>query len=255
MAERDDTGEDVGGRGQPSSDYTGHGRVNDLASQLSDMALSLQHEDSLQHTLDGIVAAAVQTVPGVQYAGITVVKGRRDVETPSATDDVVRQVDRAQYETAQGPCLDATYQQRTVRLSDMAQEERWPEFRRRALAAGIRSMLSFQLYVIGDNLGALNLYSRRAAAFDDESEYVGLLFASHAAIAMAGAQREHDLIRAASVRDVIGQAKGVLMERYKITDDRAFQLLVRVSQNANVKLVEVARYLVRTGELADPRGR
>ncbi|MEV4707120.1 GAF and ANTAR domain-containing protein [Actinoplanes sp. NPDC049316] len=227
--------------------------MNDLAAQLSDMARSLQQQDGMQDTLDGIVTAAVQTVPGAGHAGVMVVKGRRHIQTPAATDEVVRRVDRAQYETRQGPCLDATYEQQTVRLPDMAEETRWPDFSRRALTEGIRSMLSFQLYVEGDNLGALNLYSGLTSAFDDESEHVGLLFASHAAVAMVGARREQDLTRAISVRDLIGQAKGILMERHKITDDRAFQLLVRVSQHANVKLVEVARNLVETGELNDPR--
>ncbi|WP_153040562.1 GAF and ANTAR domain-containing protein [Actinoplanes sp. TFC3] len=242
-------------QGMPSTDYTGQSISNDLAAQLSDMARVLQRESTLHDTLDGIVVAAVQTVPGAEFAGLTVVKGRREVETPSSTDKVVRLVDQAQYETGQGPCLEATYQQQTVRLSDMATERRWPDFSRRALAMGIRSMLSFQLYVFDDNMGALNLYSHTTGAFGDESEHIGLLFAAHAAIAMAGAQREHDLTRAISVRDIIGQAKGVLMERYKITHAQAFHLLVRVSQNANVKLVEVAHHLVQTGELSDPRGR
>jgi hypothetical protein len=147
---------------------------------------------ALQATLDGIVVAAVQTVPGADYAVVMVMRGRREVETPAATDDAVRRVDSAQTEAGQGPCLDTTYLQRTVRLSDMARETRWPTFSRRALDIGIESMLSFQLYVICDNLGALNLYSGRTDAFDDESEHVGLLFASHAAIAMTGAKREQD---------------------------------------------------------------
>ncbi len=244
---------DRGGPGQPSTDHTGLGNVDDLAARMSEMARFLQQEDSLQSTLDGIVAAAVQVVPGADHAGVMEVTGRRRIETPSATGDVVRRVDQAQYESGQGPCLDATYRERTVRLSDMAGEERWPDFSRRALELGIRSMLSFQLYVAGATLGALNLYSRRTGAFDDESEHVGLLFAAHAAVAMAGAQRQQHLTRAVSVRDVIGQAKGILMERYKITGDQAFQLLVRVSQDANVKLVDVAHHLARTGQLGEPR--
>jgi transcriptional regulator with GAF, ATPase, and Fis domain len=254
MARQMSGGDGHGGQGEPSSDYTGRPNENGLAVQLSDLARALQQEDSFQNTLNGIVAAAVQTVPGAEYAGVMIVQGRRDIETQAATDEVARLVDRAQYDTRQGPCLDAAYEQRTVRLSDMAHEDRWPQFSRRALDAGVRSMLSFQLYVVGDNLGALNLYSRRRAAFNDESEDTGLLFASHAAIAMVGARREQNLTRAMSVRDLIGQAKGILMERHKITDDRAFQLLVRVSQRSNIKLVEVARSLVETGELNDSRG-
>jgi transcriptional regulator with GAF, ATPase, and Fis domain len=145
-------------------------------------------------------AAAVHTVPGAQYAGITVVQARQAVNTRAATDELVRKIDEAQYETGQGPCLDAAYQMRTVRLSDMTTEQRWPEFTGRASDMGIGSMLSFQLYVTQDNLGALNLYSTHADAFHDESEDVGLLFAAHAAVAMAGARQHEQLERALSMR-------------------------------------------------------
>jgi transcriptional regulator with GAF, ATPase, and Fis domain len=242
-----------GGQGQPSSSYSGDAAPDDLARTLSDLARSLQNEDSIENTLGGIVTAAVQTVPGAQYAGLTVVEARRTVNSPAATDDVVREVDRAQYDTGQGPCLSAVYERQTVRLSDMACEDRWPDFTRRALELGIRSMLSFQLYVVEDNLGALNLYSTDADAFDDESEHVGLLFAAHAAVAMAAARKERNLVRAISMRDLIGQAKGILMERHKLTDDQAFALLVRASQRTNVKLVDIARRLAETGELSPPR--
>jgi ANTAR domain-containing protein len=113
-------------------------------------------------------------------------------------------------------------------------------------------MLSFQLYVVGDNLGALNLYSREPAAFDDESEHVGLLFASHATVAMAGAQRNEQLNRALGTRDLIGQAKGILMERHKLTAEQAFMLLVRASQASHMKLRDIAEQLTTMGELPIP---
>ncbi len=112
-------------------------------------------------------------------------------------------------------------------------------------------MLSFQLYVEGDNLGALNLYSRHAGAFDDESEHVGLLFAAHAAVAYSAVRRQAGLARSVATRQLIGQAEGMLMERHKLTADEAFAMLVRVSQNGNVKLRDVAEQLVRSGSLRD----
>lgn len=132
----------------------------------------------------------------------------------------------------------------------MRTEQRWPEFAKRAVDLGVGSMLSIQLYVTGDNLGALNLYSEAAEAFDDESEHVGLLLASHAAIAMASAQQQEQLVQAITTRDLIGQAKGILMERHKITSEQAFTLLIRASQLANTKLRDVAEHLTTTGELA-----
>jgi transcriptional regulator with GAF, ATPase, and Fis domain len=249
MTERDDGGPGRAGRGQPSSDYTGHSGGPNLAQTLSDLARSLQDEENLDDTLDRIVTAAVGTVPGSEHAGITVVEARRKVYTRAATDELVRKVDQVQYETAQGPCLDAAYEQRTVRLSDMTSDDRWPGFTEGALFLGVQSMLSFQLYVVRDNLGALNLYSAETDAFDDESETVGLLFAAHAAVAMAGARREEHMARAMSMRDVIGQAKGILMERHRLSADQAFALLVRASQRTNTKLTEIARILTETGEL------
>jgi ANTAR domain-containing protein/GAF domain-containing protein len=254
VAQPDDVDARFGRQGQPSTSYTGQA-PHEVAQTLSDLARSLENENSLQETLDGIVAAAVHTVPGAQYAGITAVQGRRKVATTAATDDLVRNVDRAQYETGQGPCLDAAYEHQTNRLSDMACETRWPEFTARASAMGIRSMLSFQLYVVGDDLGALNLYSGETDAFGDESEDVGLVFAAHAAVAMVGARRDQDWSKAISMRDLIGQAKGILMERHRITAEQAFALLARASQRTNTKLTEIAQILTTTGDLPHPAGR
>jgi cell division protein FtsL len=145
--------------------------------------------------------------------------------------------------------LDAIYVEQTVRVSNMAGEDRWPEFAKRATQLGVGSMLSFQLYVVGDNLGALNLYNREPDAFDDESEHVGLLFASHAAVAMVGAQRNEQLNRAMGTRDLIGQAKGILMERHKLTAEQAFLLLVRASQATHTKLRDIAEQLTTMGQL------
>lgn len=245
----------TGGHGQPSSGYSGQAPADDLAVKLSELARALQDEEGVQETLDGIAVAAVDTVPGAQYAGLTVVRRRRQTDTRAATDEVVRQIDQAQYDLAEGPCLDATYEQRTVRLPDMTADERWPRFTRRAAELGVMSMLSFQLYVQQENLGALNLYSREKNAFDDESEHVGLLFATHAAVAMSGAQQEEHLVRAVAMRDLIGQAKGILMERHRVTADQAFALLVRASQQTNTKLADIARHLADTGELRRRRPR
>lgn len=152
-------------------------------------------------------------------------------------------------EVGEGPCLDAAYEQQTVRVSDMAQEDRWPKFSARALELGAASMLSFQLYVEGDNLGALNLYSRKPNSFDDDSEHIGLLFASHAAVAFAGAEKVRHLTIAVNRRDLVGQAKGILMERFKINAEQAFTVLTRVSQHNNRKLYDVAEELTRTGHI------
>ena len=193
--------------------------------------------------------AAVRLIPGVDEASISVVRNRQAVSSRLPTGDLPVRVDAMQEETGQGPCLDAMYDQLTVRVPDMAHEQRWPQFAARAARAGAASMLSIQLWVEGDNLGALNLYSRRVDAFDDESEQVGLLFASHAAVAFAGAHEMTNMRVALATRDLIGQAKGILMERYKVTGDQAFRMLVKVSNDHNLALRSVAENLTSTGVL------
>jgi GAF domain-containing protein len=230
-----------GGRGRPSSDYTGETpQLVDVARLLGRIARELEAETTLDETLHALVAAAVDAIPGADAGGITQVHRRgQKIDVRYATDQLVTNLDTAQEELGQGPCLDAAYRHRTVRVSDFDTDRRWPQFAARALEQGARSMLCIQLYVQGDDLGALNLYS----------DQVGLLFATHAAIAMAGAQREQQLRVAISGRDIIGQAKGILMERYKLTADQAFAVLTQASSESNIKLRAVAETLAGTGEV------
>jgi GAF domain-containing protein len=193
-------------------------------------------------------------VPGAQHASVSSVRRRREVTTRASTNDLPVAVDRAQYETGQGPCLDTLYERRTARIPDMGAEERWPAFAARAQGLGVGSMLSVQLFVQGEDLGALNLVNEETNAFSEESEHVALLFASHAAVAMSNAQRYEQVLGAVEFRDLIGQAKGILMERFKITGDRAFQVLTRVSQRSNRKLRDIATELVEQGDLEDLTG-
>ena len=222
---------------------------DDLAARLNEVARTLHKQDNAQDTLDVIVRTAVGTIPGARHAGIMTIIGKREVKTVASTDDVPSAVDQVQYDTGQGPCLTALYQQKVVSAPDLTKESRWPVFAQRALALGVQSMLSFRLYVSGDDLGALNLYSPDAYAFDDESEHVGLLFAGHAAVALATAQERDHLADAVQTRDLIGQAKGILMERHKLTSEQAFSVLVRASQLTNMKLRKLAEQLTSTGEL------
>jgi len=236
------------GRGRPSAEDGGSAAGQDeLADRLSELARLLEHEAGVEETLKGIVEAAVGTVPGARHASISQV--RREVRTLAATDELARAIDHAQYDSGEGPCLDSLYQQETVRLSDLTVETRWPNFVTRARELGVGSMLAVQLFVSGDGLGALNLTSEKPNAFDDESEHVALLFAAHAAVAMSSEQTRHDLRAAVRTRETIGQAQGILMERFKLPPALAFRLLVRASQDTNRKLHDIADDLNRTGHL------
>ncbi len=234
-------------RGLPSEQDEGSTDVNALAEQLGELARSLQSYRDTDELLSEVVRAAARVIPGVDEASISVVRDRQSVSSRLPTGDLPVRVDAIQNQTGQGPCLDAMYDQRTVRVSDMAHDQRWPQFAARAAEAGAASMLSIQLWVEGDNLGALNLYSRQADAFDDESEQVGLLFASHAAVAFASAEGFNHMVEAVATRDLLGQAKGILMERYKVTPDQAFRMLVKVSNDNNMALRTVAQNLASTG--------
>ncbi|WP_223982745.1 GAF and ANTAR domain-containing protein [Arthrobacter sp. NicSoilB8] len=232
----------------------GNGRVSaELATQLSDLARELQQEHDVHAVLSGIVHAALDLIPGTAQASISLVTGRKKVDSEVASGDLPRRVDALQNSTGQGPCLDAAYQERVVRVPDLSREGRWPAFSRGAVELGARSMLSIQLFVEGDRLGALNLYGKGPNAFNDESEQVGLLVAAHAAVAFADSQKISQLSEALVSRQLIGQAEGILMERYKITAEQAFLLLSRVSSKSNIKLRDIAEHLARSGEIVPPR--
>lgn len=222
---------------------------HELAEHLAELARQMQAPDSLQETLDVVVQAAVAEVPGAEHASILTVEQRQHVRTLAASSDVARAVDRSQHDTGQGPCLDALHEERTVRAGDLAADDRWPDFAARARQRGISSMLAIQLYVTGENLGALNLLSAKPDAFDEESEDLTRLFGAHAAIALDDATKQENLNIALNSRDVIGQAKGILMERHKLTADEAFRLLIQASQQRGRKLRTVAEELTVTGEL------
>ncbi len=141
-----------------------------------------------------MVGLAVATIEGCDHAGITVIDGS-EFRTPAATGEVPRQVDRIQYSTGQGPCLDAIREHRRFVTDDLLAEQRWPLFSARTVAeTGVRSMLSFRLFLEQDTLGSLNLYSTQRAAFGPDSQAVGAVFASHAALAMSAAQ-EHERVQ------------------------------------------------------------
>jgi GAF domain-containing protein len=225
----------------------------DLAAQLSDLARELQHVDDTDSILAGIVHAALELVPHAAHASVSLITGGRTIDSRAASSDLPRQVDALQSETGQGPCLDASYDERIVSVPDLSTDERWPDFSRPAFGLGARSMLSFQLFVAGEHLGALNLFGDDIDVFNAESERIGALVAAHAAVAVAGSQQISQLTQALDTRDLIGQAKGILMERFKITAQQAFLVLSRASSQMNIKLRDVAEQLTVSGEITSQK--
>ncbi len=233
-----------GERGRPSQDAPSDLVAGDLAVHLGRLARDLENSGGTTATLDMVVATTVADVPGADHVSVSVVDRHLGGRTVAATSDIARLVDALQYREQQGPCLDTLFDHVTVRSGDLGTEPRWPRFGMAAAAAGVASVLSVQLFTDGRNLGALNLFGDRQDAFDDDAERIALALAAQASVAMARSEQIEGLLRAVESRDVIGQAKGILMERYKIDSGIAFGVLVRYSRDNNIKLVEVARSVV-----------
>ncbi|MEE4023875.1 GAF and ANTAR domain-containing protein [Gordonia sp. PKS22-38] len=227
-----------------------HGQIARLARRLHGTTRSIRFSEP-QNVLLEVTQGAVDVLPGVDHAGVTLVRkkarGSRpaELESTAATGDIPRLVDRLQHQTGQGPCFDAVWQQQTMYLADFASETRWPDFIRAVEEqTPVRSVLSIQLFVTDDELGALNLYSEHPDAFDDAAEDLATNLATHAAIALSGARRGEQFRSALASRDIIGQAKGIIMERFDTDALAAFELLRQLSQETNTPLSELAEKLV-----------
>lgn len=213
----------------------------DVLQRVSVVARSLAEESGLQPTLDRTVEHAVRLLDGCQSAGISLVVARRRIETVALTDELARRGDERQYQLDEGPCLSAIRDAEVVWAPDLANDTRWPRWAPWAVEnLGVRSMLCIQLYTAADKHGALNLYSRERDAFPPEDHPLATMFATAAAMALKGAQTAEELHSAIHTRNIIGQAQGIIMERYSVTSDQAFAVLSRVSQESNVKLAEIA---------------
>jgi GAF domain-containing protein len=202
----------------------------------------------LEPALRAIVSAAVGTLSSAQHAGLIIV-ARGELVPQATTGRPPQLLDELQQKLKDGPCLHAAVQQALIRIDDISGERRWPEFAAEAENLGVASMLCVPLRVHERSLGTLSLYAERVTAFTGHDERITTLFATLAAIALAEAQRTDQLQTALGNRDVIGQAKGILMERHRITAEAAFNQLSQASQGVNMKLTAVARHLVETGEL------
>ena len=195
--------------------------------------------------LRDINAATAESVPGAQYACVTVIDHDGDIQSLAATHQYPILLDDVQRETGEGPCLSAAWEHDIVKVADLNAETRWPDYRHAALAAApVRSIVSFRMFGEGKRLGALNLYADAAGAFDEEAVELGLIFAAHTSVAWNMMRRDEQFRSALASRDLIGQAKGILMERFGIEAFAAFDLLRRLSQDSNVRLVDIAEKVV-----------
>ena len=203
----------------------------------------------LDHTLERITAAAVEVLPGVHYASITVRHPDSRLETAAPTDVLVLPLDAAQYQLHEGPCYEAATDAAYIASPNLAADERFTQYAAVAVRAGIRAQAAVRLFETPkpSAQAALNLYSRDVGSFADMS-VLGRLYAHQAAVALEYAREVDNLQEAMQTRQLIGRAVGITMERYGLPEERAFAFLARVSQSRNVKLRIVAEELVAEAE-------
>jgi GAF domain-containing protein len=209
----------------------------------------------LSDVLSEITRIARRAVPAAEACSVTLIRDERGF-TAAFDGQMAMDADEMQYERGYGPCLDAGRAGQIFLIEDMRIDDRWPDYARQVAAHGVLSSLSIPLPFQGATVGALNNYASRPGAFSDDDVVLGETVAAWVAVAVGNAEAafrtNHDLVglRAAMAsRAVIEQAKGILMERHKVTEDQAFTILTHASQRTNVKLRDIASDLVRTGAL------
>ena len=215
----------------------------DVARMLADMALELEQvtdPDAMLQKVSEYACAAL----GAADAGIVRVHSRSQVETPAATSERVDETHQLQSKYDEGPCLDAIHGRATYQSDDVEADLRWPQWGPAAAALGIHSVIGVRLATRDRGYGSLNIYADRHSAFTAAEAEVAELLAAHATAAFAAAHRADGLQTALDSRTTIGQAQGILMQRFGIDSDAAFEFLRRISQHENKRLVVVAEAIV-----------
>jgi GAF domain-containing protein len=223
-----------------------------VAQHLADIARILLAPGSVSETLNLIVTMSVASIDGCDEAGLSELTPVGVTSVP--TSPLVADLDQLQTSLGEGPCLDVLAGRDSVYVDDLSDSPTWPRFGPPAAQAGVRSALAYRLFAGSETLGGLVMYARLPGAFNATDRAQGLIFATHASMALTVAQsqasergRTSNLQTALLSREIIGQAQGILMERERITADQAFDLLRRSSQHLNLKLRDVAQELVDTG--------
>ncbi|HZX07601.1 GAF and ANTAR domain-containing protein [Kribbella sp.] len=224
---------------------------NDLgqtAEFFSRLAMEMHEADGIEETVQAVVEYAIQAL-NCEYAGVALRTSGGRLEIPAVTDPVVAEIYRFQTAGGDGPLVLCMQERATVVVPDVVLDARWLDWAKKVLELGVRSVLDVPLWTSAGPVGVLGLYSRRPDAFGPDDIAVAYILARHAAVAVASARREEHLKVAIDARKLIGQAMGILMERYKLTGDQAFQVLRRYSQDTNTKLRDVAQQLIDSRRL------
>lgn len=209
------------------------------------LAVDTMHKpQTLTERLEAIVQVAPATVPGIDEVSISLRHRTGPPQTRAASSELVRELDLVQYETQEGPCYEAMLAPGIMLVPSVRQEQRWPGYIARALEAGVTAQMAVHLTDEAGIWAALNLYSTSREGLDPEAPGLAELFARHAGLALGRVYAEENLTNALASRKAIGQAIGIVMERYQLSESSAFAFLARVSQTGNIKLRDVAQELI-----------
>jgi transcriptional regulator with GAF, ATPase, and Fis domain len=214
--------------------------------EVAEVVCDLQHLlDHAETALPHLTESAAKLIPGAECAGITLVRRKGGPESAAASHRFAVLLDEVQRLHREGPAISAVDEDEIIRIDDLAAAERWPRYRDDAIRlTPIRSIMSVRFAIDSKSAGALTFYSERPAAFDDASVELALVFATHTALVWNIVRRSEQFQCALASRDVIGQAKGMIMERFDTDAGRAFELLKRLSQSSNVPVAQIARQCV-----------
>ncbi len=219
-----------------------------IRQTMEELTNQFAHPTEIGITLQGVTASCVELVDGVESADVLLISPPcQPFLSVAATSQLAIDADSLQERFGEGPCLDAAAGDAMVLCNDLRGETRWPRFAQAAVAAGVHSTMSFQLYTHNKRMGALNLFGIEPQAFTPESQAVAAMFATHAAVALIAYDERLQFQSALASRDIIGQAKGMIMERFDVGAVRAFELLTRLSQNTNRRVADIAEELVSRG--------
>jgi len=213
---------------------------------MAELARASAAPRSVEDVLSDVTAAAKELIPGTDTAGVLLIGKAGKFDSVAGTSDLPHLLDELQMKFNEGPCVEAALDELIVRTEDFRSEERWPKYSTAVVEIGVLSGLSFKLYTADRTAGALNLFSFKPNAFDAEDETTGVVLAAHAAAAILSSRHGEQLESALTTRDRIGQAKGIIMERFGVDDVQAFEMLRRLSQDSNTRLIDIAQRVIDT---------
>lgn len=219
---------------------------HDLALRMAELARTAASPRSVEDVLADVTSAALELIPGADTAAVLLIGKGGKWESLGNTSELSFRLDELQITCNEGPCVEAALDDVIVRTEDFRTDTRFPKYSPAVAELGVLSGVSFKLYTANRTAGALNLFSFKPHAFDGESETFGVVLAAHAAAAILASREGEELQSALSTRDRIGQAKGIIMERYNVDDVRAFEMLRKLSQDSNTRLSDIAARVIET---------